>query len=79
MTVQGLRDFFEKAPPIKAAASPGEERYRIMVQESKRWHTDKLQQRFGRDVYTDQTREELNTVTRVVVEEYMKAKMKRRI
>ena len=79
MTAQGIREFFQKGLPVEAAASPQEERYRIMVQESKRWHTDKLYHRFGRELCTGEMREVLNTVTRVVLEEYMRAKMNRRI
>ncbi|OTB20596.1 hypothetical protein K445DRAFT_313074 [Daldinia sp. EC12] len=59
--------FFSKAPP-DWLVNTGEDRFKFINTENKRWHTDKVMQRFGSDVVHGPGREALNTVAMVMIE-----------
>ena len=55
----------------------GEARFRMMNIENKRWHTDKIMSRFGREVMVGEHKDALNTISRVVIELWKEAKTRR--
>ncbi|KAI1375014.1 hypothetical protein F4677DRAFT_150970 [Hypoxylon crocopeplum] len=62
-----IRLFFEKAPPEQLVDS-GEKCFKLISAENKRWHTDKMIQRFGQDVVNGAARSTLGTVAKIVIE-----------
>lgn len=70
-----VRQFFRQGPP--AEQKSGEARFRVMNVENKRWHTDKIMSRFGREVMVGEHKDALNTISRVVVELWKEAKAQR--
>ncbi|KAL7626975.1 hypothetical protein AAE478_003750 [Parahypoxylon ruwenzoriense] len=61
-----IKTFFAKAPPDELIDT-GEKRLKLMNAENKRWHTDKIMQRFGPDVVSGATKRSLDNVARVVI------------
>ncbi|KAK6950055.1 hypothetical protein Daesc_008378 [Daldinia eschscholtzii] len=59
--------FFAKAPPDKLV-NTGENRFQFINTQNKRWHTDKVMQRFGSEVIHGPGRDALNTVAMVMIE-----------
>ena len=70
-----IRQFFRQGP--QAQSMSGEERFRMMNIENKRWHTDKIMSRFGREVMVGEHKDALNTISRVVIELWKEAKARR--
>lgn len=72
-----VRCFFHKAVPVHLADHQGEEMYRTICNENKRWHTDKITSRFGPDILKGPYRDALNMIAKLMVEVRIEAKMKR--
>ncbi|KAI0380917.1 hypothetical protein F5Y04DRAFT_256275 [Hypomontagnella monticulosa] len=68
--------FFAKAPPEELRKS-GENSFKFINKETKKWHTDKVMQRFGRDVASGDSKSALDTVAKVLIELRADAKLKR--
>ncbi|KAI6092602.1 hypothetical protein F4821DRAFT_278838 [Hypoxylon rubiginosum] len=71
-----IKLFFEKAPPADLVDS-GEKRLRLINAENKRWHTDKVMQRFGPDVINGTAKKALDIIAKVMVELRQEAQKKR--
>ncbi|KAI0180150.1 hypothetical protein GGR52DRAFT_229632 [Hypoxylon sp. FL1284] len=59
--------FFEKAPPTELMSS-GEKVFKLINAENKRWHTDKVMQRFGPDVVKGAAKPTLDLIAKVMIE-----------
>ncbi|KAI1098078.1 hypothetical protein F4804DRAFT_346640 [Jackrogersella minutella] len=68
--------FFAKAPP-KELVDSGEKRFKLMSAENKRWHTDKVMQRFGPDVVNGAAKNALVIVATVVIKLRQEAQRER--
>ncbi|KAJ9137293.1 hypothetical protein NKR23_g9214 [Pleurostoma richardsiae] len=69
--------FFERAPPIALAIDVAEERFRIISQENKRWHTDKIMSQFGPEILSGKYKDALDLIAKLMVQLWKEAKMKR--
>ncbi|KAI1769042.1 hypothetical protein GGR53DRAFT_274884 [Hypoxylon sp. FL1150] len=69
--------FFEKAPPDDLVNS-GANRLKLINAENKRWHTDKMMQRFGPDVVNGAANTSLAIVAKVMVVLRQEAQKNRR-
>ncbi|KAK3937844.1 putative reticulocyte-binding protein 2 like protein a protein [Diplogelasinospora grovesii] len=74
-----VRQFFDKALPVHLSSTPGEERFRMISLENKRWHTDKILSRFGQDVlrHGKPCANALDLIAKLMVELRKEAKMRR--
>ena len=73
-----VKEFYRKAPLVAREATTGEEIYRLMGQENKRWHTDKIMQQFGTRILDGLYGTALNTVAKALVDLRREAQDKRR-
>ena len=78
VTPANIKQFFSVAPPTPASATAGEERYRTISRENKRWHTDKIMSRFGISALDGPCKNALNITAKVVVELRQEAQRSRR-
>lgn len=72
-----VREFFRRMPSVASSDTPCKETFRAMTQETKRWHTDKIQHRFGRDIFQSVYGEDIDIVTKLVVVLWKEAKTER--
>jgi hypothetical protein len=63
-----IQEFFQRAP------GKTEDRFLLFSQEAKRWHTDKLLSRFGKEFVNGAEKENIDLVTRVIVQRWKEAK-----
>ncbi|KAH7122039.1 hypothetical protein B0J13DRAFT_566871, partial [Dactylonectria estremocensis] len=77
LTNESVREFFKRMPSVASADTPSKETFRAMTQETKRWHTDKIQHRFGRDIFQSVYGDDIDIVTKLVVVLWKEAKMER--
>lgn len=68
VTEASVREFFQRGPRTS------EDRFLLFSQEAKRWHTDKLLSRFGREFVDGSEKENIDLVTRVIVQRWKEAK-----
>ncbi|KAI0114905.1 hypothetical protein F4814DRAFT_297770 [Daldinia grandis] len=61
-----VRQFFAKAPP-ESLISSGKKRFRLINTENKRWHTDKIMQRFGPNVFHGPAKSALDTIAKTLI------------
>ena len=72
-----VRYFFRKAVPIHLADHQGEEMYRTVCNENKRWHTDKITSKFGPEILKGQYGDAMNMIAKLMVQMRTEAKMER--
>ncbi|KAI0840424.1 hypothetical protein F5Y06DRAFT_262705 [Hypoxylon sp. FL0890] len=70
--------FFAKAPPEESVNS-GDKRFKLINAENKRWHTDKVMQRFGPDAVNGDAKLALDIIAKVVVELRQEARKRREL
>ncbi|OTB08023.1 hypothetical protein M426DRAFT_217949 [Hypoxylon sp. CI-4A] len=68
--------FFSKAPP-ETLVDTGDRRFKFISAQNKRWHTDKVMQRFGQEVANGAAKSALGVVANVLVELRQKARKER--
>lgn len=68
VTEASVQEFFQRAPRTT------EDRFLLFSQEAKRWHTDKLLSRFGNEFVNGAEKENIDLVTRVIVQRWKEAK-----
>ncbi|XXH05022.1 hypothetical protein Hte_011446 [Hypoxylon texense] len=68
--------FFKKAPPEELVSS-GEDQLKLVNVEIRRWHTDKVMQRFGPDVVKGTAKTALAIIAKVMIELRQEAQEKR--
>lgn len=69
VTAESVKLFFQKAPSMPSSPTDAKrERFKLMSQESKRWHTDKIMQLFGREVLTGIHGKALDLIAKIVVQ-----------
>ncbi|KAK4233280.1 putative reticulocyte-binding protein 2 like protein a protein [Achaetomium macrosporum] len=73
-----VRSFFRKAVPVYLADHQGDEMYRTICDENKRWHTDKIMSRFGPDILKGPYGDALNMIAKLMVQLRVEAKMGRK-
>ncbi|KAK3305103.1 uncharacterized protein B0T15DRAFT_531334 [Chaetomium strumarium] len=73
-----VRLFFLKAVPVYLADHQGDEMYRTICNENKRWHTDKIMSRFGPDILKVPYGDALNMIAKLMVQLRVEAKMERK-
>jgi hypothetical protein len=73
-----VRQFYQKAVPTHLAQDPAEEMFRVISNENKRWHTDKLTSRFGSDIVKGEYRDALNMITKLMINLRTEAKIGRK-
>ncbi|KAI1457657.1 hypothetical protein F4805DRAFT_427682 [Annulohypoxylon moriforme] len=71
-----VRLFFAKAPPADSV-DPGDKRFKLISEENRRWHTDKMMQRFGSDVVNGAAKGPLSIVAKVMIELRQEARNER--
>jgi len=76
VTENNVREFFRRAPTYEASREP-DERFCLMSKENKRWHTDKILSRFGRQVLVGSRKGEIDLVTKLMVVLWKEAKITR--
>ncbi|KAI2630756.1 hypothetical protein GGR54DRAFT_168162 [Hypoxylon sp. NC1633] len=76
VTEASVKLFFERALPEDVVAS-GAERYKLINAENKKWHTDKIMQRFGPDAVTGTAKIALDIIAKVLIELRQEAQKKR--
>ncbi len=76
VTESRIKAFFTYATPSELLGK--EEWYRLMSQESKKWHTDKVMSQFGRTVLEGPYGDALNTMAKTIVEMWKAASRSRR-
>ncbi|KAI1393688.1 uncharacterized protein F4822DRAFT_20828 [Hypoxylon trugodes] len=76
VTEANVRLFFAKAPPADFVDS-GEKRFKFINAENKRWHTDKVIQRFGRELVEGDAKTTLDIIAKVVIELRQEAQRER--
>ncbi|KAI0847954.1 hypothetical protein F5Y00DRAFT_270867 [Daldinia vernicosa] len=62
-----VKQFFAKAPP-ESLVDSSEKRFKLMNAENKRWHTDKIMQRFGLGVLRGSAKPALDTIAKTLIE-----------
>lgn len=72
-----VREFFRRNPSVLLSSDKGEERFRLMSRETKRWHPDKLQCRFGREMLIGEYKADIDFISKLIVRLWKEAKMKR--
>ncbi|KAK4031292.1 putative reticulocyte-binding protein 2 like protein a protein [Parachaetomium inaequale] len=72
-----VRYFFCKAVPVHLADHQGEEMYRTICNENKRWHTDKITCRFGPGILKGPYGDAMSMIAKLMVQVRIKAKMAR--
>ncbi|KAH9898918.1 hypothetical protein F4778DRAFT_782517 [Xylariomycetidae sp. FL2044] len=72
----GVRCFFRDAPPRETVGS-AEDNFRLVSGENRRWHTDKVMQRFGPGVMDSDVKELLDVVAKTLVELRREAQKRR--
>ncbi|KAI1406715.1 hypothetical protein F4819DRAFT_5353 [Hypoxylon fuscum] len=76
VTEVNVKLFFMKAPPEEMINS-GEKHFNLINKEIKRWHTDKVMQRFGSGVVNGATKDALGTIAKVMVDLRQEARKNR--
>lgn len=77
LSESSVRQFFRRTAFVYSFNNHAEELFQAMTKETKRWHSDKIQHRFGRDVFQSQYREDIDMVTKLIVVLWKEAKMGR--
>ena len=67
VTGASVNEFFSKALPVLRMSETVDTRYSLISAETKRWHTDKIKNRFGPDVCCGQYGEALKIIEKEVV------------
>ncbi|POR32060.1 hypothetical protein TPAR_07715 [Tolypocladium paradoxum] len=68
LSEDNVRLFFRKAAPVHLSSEPEEELFRLMSQENKRWHTDKIMSRFGREPLESSLADNINRTSKLLVQ-----------
>ncbi|RSL90936.1 hypothetical protein CEP51_000465 [Fusarium floridanum] len=72
-----VRQFFRRTAFVHSSDDQAEEIFQVMTKETKRWHSDKIQHRFGKDIFQSQYGEDIDMVTKLIVVLWKEAKMGR--
>ncbi|KAI1143812.1 hypothetical protein F5Y05DRAFT_7049 [Hypoxylon sp. FL0543] len=73
-----VRLFFAKAAPEESVNSP-DKRFKFISAENKRWHTDKVMQRFGPDAVNGDAKVVLGIIAKVLIELRQDARKGRKV
>ncbi|EEU36701.1 uncharacterized protein NECHADRAFT_86508 [Fusarium vanettenii 77-13-4] len=77
LSESSVRQFFQKTAFVYSSNDHAEELFQTMTKETKRWHSDKIQHRFRRDIFQSKYREDIDMVTKLIVVLWKEAKMGR--
>jgi hypothetical protein len=75
--IDNIKLFFKKAPPENLVCT-GEQRYKLINAENRKWHTDKIMQQFGPDAVIGKKKWALDTISKVMIQLRQEAQRDRR-
>ncbi|RSL61335.1 hypothetical protein CEP53_005167 [Fusarium sp. AF-6] len=74
LSESAVRQFFRRTAFVHSSDDQAEEIFQVMTKETKRWHSDKIQHRFGKDIFQSQYGEDIDMVTKLIVVLWKEAK-----
>lgn len=77
LSESSVRQFFRETAFTYSSNDHAEELFQTMSKETKRWHSDKIQHRFGQDIFQSQYGKDIDMVTKLIVVLWKEAKMGR--